>query len=520
MEVVAERVEARAPRTGEAREGSPRGRRWAALLVGAALLPLANGHYSVPLAAWLAPLLLLRFSRGQPPGAGALALFLLQMAALALQFRGMVPVPWAAYFPVMALYALASTLPYLADRMLDARLGAWGRTLVFPAAWVSAEFLVSWGPFGSWMAVGYSQYGNLPLLQLLSVTGLLGLTFLIGWAAAAGNAVWEEWPRGSRIPAAAKACAGTIAGVLLVGGGRLALFPPAANTVRVASLTGAGSDPHPDPAVTRRFFRQAELTPAEVAVIRGRMRADQDDLLRRAEREARAGARIVFWGEANAAVMRDEEDAFVQRGRALAQATGAYVGMAMASWHLESAPPLENKIVLVQPDGGVAWEYAKARPVPGAEAALSRPSDGRLRTLDTPYGRLGGVICFDADFPRLLAQAGRAGVDLVLDPSNDWRAIDPWHTRMASFRAIEQGFNLVRQTSGGLSAAFDYQGRVLGTMDHYTSDERTLVARVPTRGVRTVYSRLGDWMAWPCLLGLAALAASAGARGTRHSSGR
>jgi apolipoprotein N-acyltransferase len=153
---------------------------------------------------------------------------------------------------------------------------------------------------------------------------------------------------------------------------------------------------------------------------------------------------------------------------------------------------------LIEPDGHVAWEYNKARPVPGAEAAMQIRGDGRLRSLDTPYGRLSSVICFDADFPGLLAQAGALRADIVLDPSNDWRAIDPWHTQMASFRALEQGVNLVRQTSQGLSAAFDYQGRRLSSMDHYHTADYVLVSEVPTRGVHTVYSRLRDWLAWVC----------------------
>jgi apolipoprotein N-acyltransferase len=36
---------------------------------------------------------------------------------------------------------------------------------------------------------------------------------------------------------------------------------------------------------------------------------------------------------------------------------------------------------------------------------------------------------------------------------------------MAQFRAIEQGFKLVRQANKGFSAAFDYQGRTLAAMD-------------------------------------------------------
>ena len=43
------------------------------LLGAAALMPFANGRWSVALAAWIAPALLIRFLRGQPPGRGAVA---------------------------------------------------------------------------------------------------------------------------------------------------------------------------------------------------------------------------------------------------------------------------------------------------------------------------------------------------------------------------------------------------------------------------------------------------------------
>lgn len=230
-----------------------------------------------------------------------------------------------------------------------------------------------------------------------------------------------------------------------------------------------------------------------------------DDLLSRAEREMQAEAKIVFWGEGNAIAMKQEEAAFVRRGRDLAAKYHVYLGMALGVVNMGKTPPLENKLVLIQPNGQVAWEYNKAHRVAGHDAALQVPGDGKLRSLDTPYGRLSSIICFDGDFPQLLAQAGALRADVMLDPSNDWRGIDPWHTQMASFRAIEQGFNLIRQTSRGLSAAYDHQGRRLAAMDHYQTTDLAMVSQVPTRGVRTIYSRLGDWFAWLCLAGLALL---------------
>jgi len=77
---------------------------------------------------------------------------------------------------------------------------------------------------------------------------------------------------------------------------------------------------------------------------------------------------------------------------------------------------------------------------------------------------------------------------------------------MASFRAIEEGVNFDRQTSNGLSAAFDYQGHSLSAMDHFHNTDYVMIATVPTKGQRTLYSRLGDWFAWACLMGVVLLA--------------
>lgn len=479
----------------------------AVFLAAAALLPFANGGHSIPVAAFLAPLLLLRFTRAQRPIVGLLTTLVAQSIAFAIQLRGMIPVPGVIHTVIVMIYASALTAPYVADRLIAPRLRGWFATLVFPCAWASTDYLLSLSPYGSWGAAGYSLYGNLPLLQLLAVTGLWGLTFLIGWVAAAANRVWELGGPSPPALRVAGVTAGVVAAVAFFGGARLVLFPPDAPTVRIASLSRIDLTLHPDPKVVGRFFAQRPLDPEEVATIRSRAATTDNDLLERAEREARAGARIVFWGEANAPVLAEDEADLIRRGSEVAKRSGIYLGMALAAWHREAKLPLGNKLVLIGPDGNVAWEYYKAHPVPGGEAAISITRDGKLRALDTPYGRLTSVICFDADFPRLLSQAGDLRADIVLDPSNDWKAIDPWHTQMASFRAIEQGVNLVRHTSLGLSAAFDYQGRVLATMDHYLATEPALVSQVPTRGVRTPYARFGDWFAWVSLAGLAVLAA-------------
>lgn len=481
-------------------------RSWLWLASAAVLLLFANGADTIALAAWLAPVFLLRFVRRQRSWIGLPIAFLVLAATFAFQFRGMVPIPGAFYYLFLIIVGILGVLPYLLDLLLAHRLGGLVATLVFPTTWVAVEYLFSLGPYGSWGSIAYSQYGDPALLQLLSVTGLWGITFLIGWFAAVGNLVWEEGFASKRIRLDAFLCVGVIAAIFLLGGARLAFAPPSAPTVRVAALAKMKVAPMPGNAMFYRMIRN-ESTSADMAALLRWTTATNNNLLSRAAREMQAGAKIVFWGETNAMVLKQNEAALIARGSALAKKYHAYLGMALGVWDKGQKPPFENKFVLIEPDGRIAWTYYKAHPIPGLRETIQVRGNGKLPVSDTPYGRLSAIICFDADFPQLLAQAGALGADIVLDPSSDWRAIDPWHTRMASFRAIEQGFNLVRATSGGLSAAFDYQGRRLAAMDYYRTVDPTMIADVPTKGVRTIYSRLGNWFAWLSMAVLLALIA-------------
>jgi len=93
---------------------------------------------------------------------------------------------------------------------------------------------------------------------------------------------------------------------------------------------------------------------------------------------------------------------------------------------------------------------------------------------------------------------------VMLVPSNDWADIVPFHTYMASFRGIENGFSIVRAASNGLSAAFDYQGRTLAAAD-YSTTKQAMISFVPTHGVKTIYSVIGDLFAWFSMVGFMTL---------------
>lgn len=485
------------------------------LFAAGALLLVADGRDTIALAAWLAPACLLRYVRRQSPLRGLLIAYAVLAVTRGIAFRGMIPIPGVFYYIFVGISALSALLPYIADRLLTSRLNSFVRTLIFPCALVSAQFLNSHGPHGSWGATAYTQAGNLPLLQMLSITGIWGVTFLIGWFASVIN---EALSRPRRlIPLAAFTAAYLI--VITAGAARLAFFPPSAATIRIASLSPAQTGNEPAFGQLGAIVR-GDATSMQTDQFRSASYTVQQDLLTRSAREAAAGAKIIFWPEEAVYLLARDEPQLLAEGRDLAARYHIYLGMAIGVWTPRAPRPLQNKLVLIDPKGRVAWQFLKARPTPGPEAAAAVPSDGKLRWLNTPYGRIAGAICYDMDFPSLMMQAGANRADIVLSPAADWRAIDPRHTQMASFRAVEQGFNLARQTNMGLSAVYDYEGHQLAQLDQYQASDLAMVAQIPIRGVPTLYSVLGDWFAWlsvSALLALVLIAVRRTARPLRRS---
>ncbi|HEX7318380.1 MAG TPA: apolipoprotein N-acyltransferase [Pyrinomonadaceae bacterium] len=459
------------------------------LLAALPLMPFANGTLSVPVAAWLAPALLLCFVRSRLAARGLVLGFAAFYVAWCVQWRGVVRLPWVPFLIAGALLALVGFLPYVLDRLLAPRLRGVKATLVFPASVVTMEYLFNVaGPNGSWGSLAYTQYGNLPLLQLVSLTGLWGVSFLIGWGASTAAHVLD--PRRARVERlrAGLPFALVLLAALLYGGARLALPHAGGPTLRVAT-------------VSPQYEKNENYEETLAATI-------QDYLYERSEREARAGAKMILWAEDSFAVYRRDEPATLERARRFAREHGVYLGVAYGARIEEGSRRYENKSVMFTPSGEVAWEYMKAHPVPGYEEKYMVRGGAEAVTYVATEGRIAAAICYDGDFPGFMRRTAPA--DLLILHADDWRDITPLHARMSVFRAVELGVSLVRPTLNGLSLAADYRGEVLAAMNHFDSADRVMTASVPTRGgVVTLYALVGDafaWLAAACLLTLTILA--------------
>jgi apolipoprotein N-acyltransferase len=169
--------------------------RWLLLLVGCTLIPFVAWQNAIPVAAWLAPVFLLRFGRSSKQFTGHL-IFLAYLVGIVLATRvaltnnSQLKILWFLLVPVFRGFMYS--LPYWADHFISSRLGKWGRLFIFPLGFTTVEWVMSLlrviNTSGSFV---YSQYDNLALMQLASITGMWGVAFLIAWFASIANLLWE-----------------------------------------------------------------------------------------------------------------------------------------------------------------------------------------------------------------------------------------------------------------------------------------------------------------------------------------
>lgn len=165
------------------------------------------------------------------------------------------------------------------------------------------------------------------------------------------------------------------------------------------------------------------------------------------------------------------------------------LALVVGAWHPESD---DNRILMFAPDGVLRGEYRKTHLVPWLENYQA--GDGTPVTTQLDDVLLGGMICQDDNFTDVARGYGRLGTTLVAVPTNDWPDIREFHLENSLFRAIENGYAVVRAASSGISALVSPRGEVLQRFDHVERGGGTITDSVPTGdGTVTLYARLGDW---------------------------
>ncbi len=544
---------------------SIRGSRYLLAVFAGLLLAAAFHDIEVPGLAWIAPALMVAAALGRSPAEafrlGYVAGMVFWLATLhwllVIPVTGYPLVGWVALSAYLALYPAAWVWLLIAAQTPNAHgqsavapdavegpssglLGPaaggistwhWRRRALWAlggaAAWVALEMLRGWLFTGfPWNLLGVSQYSLLPLVQLASVTGVYGVSFVVAWTSLclllAGVMILRR-------PTTRSVWIGEIwlPGVVLVllfsaGDRRLAQAPAPSAGLKVTFVQP--SIPQTmiwDPKETTNRFRQL-LQLSERAL------ADKPDLL--------------VWPEA-ALPSIDLTEFTALTNLIRAHHVWTIIGGDDVERHPGATRDTDldyfNSAFLFDPEGRVVASYRKRRlvifgeyvplarwlpfvrhltPIEGSFCAGTRPVPFVLKV---PRAQTSVLICFEDVFPDLARASVEPDTDFLLNLTNDgWfgESAAQWqHAANAVLRAVENGVPLLRCANNGLTCWVDAHGRIReifrdpkGSI-HGPGFMTAAIPLVNGSGREpTFYHRHGDWFGWLCVAGAMGMVLSRG----------
>jgi apolipoprotein N-acyltransferase len=416
---------------------------------------------------WIAPLPILMFalrsSRRWAAGTAFLA-FTLGGLNMLHYYRLVTPLP------VTLLILLAPSAFLAGIVVVFATLASRGQlvraTFAVPVLWVAAEYVAEvLSPHSTFGNLAYTQMDFLSVLQIVSITGICSISFLLFLVPASLATITAPGVNREQKTLIVISTLTLLCGVLLFGVHRLHT-DAGGNSVTVGLIASDGTVFARGPAVVELVRGYAAQVPlletkgAEVIVIPEKIGGF-------GEVEVAATDRIL--GEA-------------------AKLSGVTIVAGLQ--HL----PNLNELRVYGPDGRFEAAYEKHHMLPVFEADLL-PGTTRVN-MDVPSGRWGFTICKDMDFPKLSREYGRDGAGLLIVPAWDF-VQDGWlHGRMAILRGVESGFSIARAPKQGILTVTDSRGRVFAEQETGLSTFSSVVATVPVANQRTFYTKNGDWFAW------------------------
>src|ERR1700682_1942764 len=387
-----------------------------------------------------------------------------------------------------------------------------------PFLWVALEFFRAHLPeIGfPWNLLGYPASTNLGLLQLTTITGIYGLSFLV----ASFNALlaWTFEAQYDRSAAAASPNSKR----------RIILLAAATAFFVISNTVGRRVVPVPG---TNHLARAVQVNFPESPVYTADWFASHSADLREINRLSLVPGKrqpdLLVWPEAPAP-FSFQDPQFAAMASSLASRfhhpflVGAIEWKAVqgsASSAANAIPAPYNSALLFDAQGRRVFSYDKIHLVPFGEyepfPLIHRLVNGvsdevggfhkgqTYAVAPLPGGYSFAVfICYEAIFPNEVRRFAINGAQLFVNISNDgWfgrSAAPEQHLRMARVRAVENRRWIVRATNNGYTLSIDPYGRIIAALP---PDVRA-AADLPYdfRTDTTIYTRFGDWFAWLCVL--------------------
>ena len=455
-----------------------------AVLSTAALFLVGNGMNPIWPVMWIAPipvLLLAAETTSWRVAAGAAALSMLLGSLTMLYYLHFaLHLPVTAWLIPFSIASLLFAVGVLLFRGLLHRGAPFGAMIALPAFWSVCEYAASFAPAnGTAGSLAYTQERFLPILQVASITGPWGITFLLLMFPSA--VVSGLYLRRRRLPQAAHVAGlalAVLAGAVLFGAIRLAA-PNSQQKVKVGLLD------------TDTVVFADEATDMQELI---KSYAEQ------AERLARQGAKIVLMPEKTGLLLDSDSRTMDLVLQSVADRTGATLVIGVL--HVVARDSF-NEARIYTPDRPIAT-YDKQHMLPPFESKLTPGTS--LALLSKPALPIGVAICKDMDFIHPALDYGRSGIELLLDPAWDFNIDRTWHGHIAIMRGVEGGYAIAHAAKDGVLTVTDDRGRILGEVRTDSGPFASLLVDVPMRHDQTVFDRYGTWFPWMASLLLVAAA--------------
>jgi apolipoprotein N-acyltransferase len=366
-------------------------------------------------------------------------------------------------------------------RALLRRGAVFGASVALPAFWSLCEYAASFSPAnGTAGSLAYTQEGFLPVLQVASLTGSWGITFLLllfPSTMVSGAFLCRTSPR--KAAAVVGAGLAVIAAAILFGAMRMEA-KPSQQTLKVGLLDTDSVEFAADAAAMQTLVaRYAE----------------------QAEALAQKGAKIVVMPEKTGLLLERDAKGVDTVLQAVADRTGATLVIGVV--HVVAKDSF-NEARVYTPHAPVVT-YDKQHMLPPFESKL-KPGTS-LTILPGSSVPIGVAICKDMDFVHPALDYGRVGIDLLLDPAWDFNVDRAWHGHIAILRGVEGGYAIAHAARHGYLTVTDDRGRILGETRSDSGPFASLLVNVPLQHDVTVFDRFGMWFPWAAgVLLLAAVA--------------
>jgi apolipoprotein N-acyltransferase len=394
------------------------------------------------------------------------------------------------------------------------RLGRQSFTLALigaPFLWISTEVLRAYLPEISfpWGLLGYPPAENPALLQLTTITGVYGLSFL----AAAFNAllVWTDCADGAEMMRRLRILGAVTLALSLVMGIGPHLVPKAEghHLARVAQPNFPEATEYVGDWYSEH---KADLASLEYLSLRPSPDGQQPDLLIWPEAPAPFSFQDARFGLFISRVATEFHHPVIVGVIEWKPGTASHNGVQQPALLPYNSAAMLNEI------GQRTFSYDKMHLVPFGEyepfpfihQVVTSVSEevggfhkGNVRAVGRfPNGNtLSVFICYEAIYPAEVRAFVKRGAQLLINISNDgWFGTSEaaeQHLRMVRVRAVENRRWVVRDTNSGITASIDPYGNVTRVMRRDIRDSADLPYDFRTD--LTLYTRCNDWFAWMCV---------------------